>query len=178
MTWEQIEEGADKLRGQGDAICKTAASWKQKSEGGIRTGNATKAACLVMGHDDCHSHACILPKCTPQVMPSRTSRTSRTKTDIRFRHLCRVVQKQIYSLSMHMCRKCHRTAAQCKATVCTYIACSRPQKFCEHLHAQEGAMKISATEASALQAAGSFSLALPSPGQTLHAVSLESTFPG
>ena len=49
MTWEQIEEGADKLRveggGEGGAICKTAASRKQKSEGGIRTGNATKAAC-------------------------------------------------------------------------------------------------------------------------------------
>ena len=116
MTWEQIEEGADKLRGQGDAICKTTASRKRKSEGGIRRSNATKAACLVMGQDDCHSHTCILPKCgmfcTPQVMPSRTSRTSRTKTDIRLRHLCWVVQKQIYSLSKHMCRKCHRTAAQ------------------------------------------------------------------
>jgi len=73
-----------------------------------------------------------------------------------------------------MCRKCHRTAAQCGAAVCTYIACSRPQKFCEHLHARQDAMKTSSPEASALQTAGSFSLALP----TSHAISLESTFPG
>ena len=119
------------------AICKTAASRKQKIERGIRTGNATKAACLAMGQDDCHSHACILPECgmfcTHEVMPSRTSRP---KTAIRFSHLCRVAQKQIYGLSKHMCRKCHRTAAQCKAAVCTDITFSRPQKFCEHLHAQ------------------------------------------
>jgi len=143
-TWEQIEEGADKLRAEGGAMCKTAASRKRKSEGGIRSGNARKAACLAMAQDDCHSHACILPECgmfcTPEFRPSRTSRT---KTDIEFRHLCRVAQKQIYGLKNHMCRKCHRTAARCKAAVCTYIACSRPQKFCEHLHAQEGAMKTS-----------------------------------
>jgi len=130
MTWEQIEAGADKLRGEGGAICKTAASRKRKSEGGIRTGNATKAACLAKGQDDSHSHACILPKCgmfcTPECRPSRTSST---KTDICFHHLCRVPPKTIYGLRKHMCRKCHRTAAQCRAAVCTYIACSRPQKF-------------------------------------------------
>jgi len=81
-----------------------------------------------------------------------TMRTARTKTIIRFRHLCSVAQKQKYGLSEHMCHKCHRTAAQCKAAVCTYIACSRPHRFCEYLHAQEGAMKTSATEVSAVQA--------------------------
>jgi len=30
MTWEQIEEGADKLRVEGGDICKTAASRKRK----------------------------------------------------------------------------------------------------------------------------------------------------
>jgi len=143
MTWEDIEEGADKLRREGGATCKTAASRKRKSEGGIRTRNAMKAACLTMRQDDRHSHACILPECgmfcTPEVV---TMRTARTKTVIRFRHLCSVAQKQKYGLSEHMRRKCHRTAAQCKAAVCTYIACSRPQKFCEHLHAQEGARKL------------------------------------
>ena len=156
MTWEQIEAGADKLRVQGGATCKTAASQKRRSEGGIKTGNARKATCLVMAQDDRHSHAFILPECgmfcTPELRPLRTSRT---KPEIVFRHLCLVTQKEICSITMHMCRKCHRTAAQCKAAVCTYIACSRPQKFCEHLHAQEGAMKTSATEAFALQAAGS-----------------------
>ena len=123
----------------------TAASLKRKSEGGINSGMIRKATCLAMRQDDRHSHAFIVPECgmfcTPQVVPSRT------KTTIRFRHLCRVAQKQMYGLSEHLCRKCHRTAAQCTAAVCTYIACSRPQKFCEHLHAQEGAMKTSATEA-------------------------------
>jgi len=166
MTWEQIEEGADKLRGEGGALCKTAASWKRKSEGGIRTSNARKAACLVMGQGDCHSHACILPECgmfcTPEVVPCRM------KTTIRFGHLCRVAQKQI-CLSEHMCRKCHRTAAQCKATVCTYIACSGPHKFCDHLHAQEGVMKTSATEASAVQASVVFpNCLLFCPPSSLH----------
>ena len=57
MTWEQIEEGADMLRAEGGATCKTAASRQRKSEGGIRTGNTKKAACLAMAQDDCHSHA-------------------------------------------------------------------------------------------------------------------------
>jgi hypothetical protein len=156
LTWEQIEEGAAKVRSEGGSKCKTAASRKRKREGGFRTGQATKAACLLMAQDDNHSHACILPECglfcTPEFRPSRTSRT---KTDICFRHLCRVDQKQIYGLRKHMCRKCHRMAAQCRAAVCTHIACSRPHKFCEHLHAQEDTMKTSATEASALQTAGS-----------------------
>ena len=124
MTWEQIEERADKLRDEGGAICKTAASRKQKSEGGIRTGNATKAACLAMAQDDRHSHACILPECGILCTPEfRLSRTSRTKTDIGFHNLRQVAQKQIYCLRKHMRRKCHRTAAQCKTAVCTYIAC-------------------------------------------------------
>jgi len=179
MTWEQIEVGADKLRGEGGALCKTAASWKRKSERGMRTGNATKAACLAKGQDDIHFHACILPECGMFCSPEcRPSRTSSTKTGICFRHLCLVAQKTIYGLRKHMCRKCRHTAAQCRAAVCTYIACSRPQKFCEYLHAQEDAMKTCATEASALQIAGSFSLALASPGQTSHAVSLVSTFSG
>ena len=178
MTWEQIEEGADKLRveggGEGGAICKTAASRKRKSEGGSRTGQANKAAWLVVAQDDKHSHACVLPECglfcTPEYRPSKKSST--------LRHLCRVAQKKIYGREKHMCRKCHRTATQCTAAVCTYVSCSRPQKFCKHLHVQEDAMTPSATEASVLQTTGSFSLALPSPGQTSHAVSLDSTFPG
>jgi len=156
MTWEQIEEGADKLRVEGGATCKTAASQKQKSEGGIRSGNARKALFLAMAQDNRHSHACILPECgmfcTSEL---RLLRTSRTKPEIVFRHLCRGAQKQICSITKHMCRRCHRTAAHCKVAVCTYIACSRLQKFCEHLHAQAGATKTSATEASALQTAGS-----------------------
>jgi len=35
MTWEQIEEGADNLRVEGGATCKTATSRKRRSEGGI-----------------------------------------------------------------------------------------------------------------------------------------------
>ena len=161
------------MRDEGGAICKTAASRKRKSEGGFRTGKANKAAWLVMAQDDNHSHACVLPECglfcTPECRPSEKSST---KTIICFHHSCRVAQKQIYGRKKHMCRKCHRTATQCTAAVCTYIACSRPQKFCKHLHVQEDAMKTSATEVSALQTAGSFSLALPSPGQTSHAESL------
>ena len=136
-----------------------------------------KATYLVIRQDDCHSHACIVPECgmfcPPEVVTSNAG-----KTTIRFRHFCRVAQKQIHGQSVHMCRKCHHTAAQCTAAVCTYITCSRPQKFCKHLHVQENAMTPSATEASALQTTGSFSLALPSPGKTSHAVSLNSTFPG
>jgi len=120
MTWEQIEEGADKLRVEGGNICKTAALRKRKREGALKGSNAKKAACLARGQDDCHSHACILPECgmfcAPEVVPART------KTTIRFRHLCRVAQKPIYGFSEHMCRNCHRTATQCKAAVCTYIA--------------------------------------------------------
>jgi len=48
MTWEQIEEGAAKLRGEGGAICKTAASRKRQSEGDLRTGKANKAAWLMI----------------------------------------------------------------------------------------------------------------------------------
>jgi len=99
MTWEQIEEGSDKLRDEGGAICKTAASRKRKREGGFRTGKARKAACLVMAQDDSHSHACILPECglfcTPECRPSKKSSTKTTnllpplvpgrpKTDIQF----------------------------------------------------------------------------------------------
>jgi len=65
-----------------------------------------------------------------------------------------------------------------KAAVDWLLMGARPQKFCEHLHAQEDATKTSATEASALPAADSFFLAIPSPGPTSHDVSLESTFPG
>jgi len=153
MTWEQIEEGAAKVQGKGGSTCKTAASRKRKSEGGIRSGNARKAACLAMAQDDRHSHACILPECAKLCTPE-PPRTSRTRTDL-IRHLCRVYQKQICGLNKHMCRQCHRMAAQCRAAVCTHVACSRPHKFCEHLHAQEDTMKTSPTEASALQAAGS-----------------------
>jgi len=92
MTWEQIEEGAASLRGEGGAICKTAASRKRKSEGGISSGMVRKAACLAMRQDDHHSHACIVPECgmfcTPEVVTSNAR-----KTTIRFRHLCRVAQK-------------------------------------------------------------------------------------
>jgi len=150
MTWGQIEEGADKLRVEGGDICKTAASRKRNREGALRGIKALHAAYLAKGQDDCHSHACILPECgmfcTPEVVPART------KTTIRFRHSCRVAPKQIYGFSEHMCRNCHRTATQCKAAVCTCIACTQSQKFCEHLHTQEGVMKTSATEASAVQA--------------------------
>ena len=92
MTWEQIEEGAASLRGEGGAIRKTAASRKRKSEGGISSGMVRKAACLAMRQDDHHSHACIVPECgmfcTPEVVTSNAR-----KTTIRFRHLCRVAQK-------------------------------------------------------------------------------------
>jgi len=138
MTWEQIEEGVAKLRGKGGAIFKTAASRKHKSEGGLRTAKANKATWLVVAQDDSHSHACVLPECrlfcTPECRPSQTSST---KTIGALRHSCRVAQKQIYGRKKHMCRKCHRTATQCTAAVCTYIACSRLQKFCKHLHVQE-----------------------------------------
>jgi len=150
MTWQEIEEGADKLRVEGGDICKTAASRKRKREEGLRGNNAMKVACFARGQDDCHSHVCILPECgmfcTPELVRART------KDTICFRHGCRVAQKTIYGFSEHMRRNCHQTATQCKEAVCTYIACTRSQKFCEHLHAQEGATKSSGTEASAVQA--------------------------
>jgi len=151
MTWEEIEEGADKLRVEGGDICKTSASRKRKREGALRGNDAMKVACLARGQDDCHSHACILPECGIFCAPELVVR-ARKKDTIRFRHGCQVAQKTRYGFSEHMCRNCHQTATQCKAAVCTYIACSRLQKFCEHLHAQEGAMKTFATEASAVQA--------------------------
>jgi len=151
MTWEQIEEGADKLRGKGGDICKTSASRKRKREGGLRGNDAMKVACLARGQDNCHSHACILPECGMFCTPELVVR-ARKKDTIRIRHGCRVAQKTIYGFSEHMCRNCHQTPTQCKAAVCTYIACTRSQKFCEHLHAQEGRTKTSATEASAVQA--------------------------
>ena len=100
---------------------------------------------------DRHSHACILPECGMFCTPTIIVRAG-TKDTLCFRHGCQVAQKTIYGCSKHMCRNCHQTATQCKAAVCTYIACSRSQKFCEHLHGQRGAMKTSATEASALEA--------------------------
>jgi len=150
MTWQEIGEGADDLRCKGDGICKTAASKKRKREGGLKGNDAMKVACLARGQDDCHSHACILPECGMFCTPTYIVRAGKKGT-LRIRHGCRVAQKTIYGFSEHMCRNCHQTATQCKAAVCTYIACSRSQKFCEHLHAQEGAMKTSATEASAVQ---------------------------
>jgi len=87
MTWEQIEEGVAKLRGEGGAICKTAASRKQKSGGGFGTGKANKATWLAMAQDDSHSHACILPECGLFCTPEcRLSKRSSTKSNICFRH--------------------------------------------------------------------------------------------
>jgi len=151
MTWQEIEEGAAELWGEGGGICKTAASRKRKREGGLKGNDVFKAACLVRGQDDCHSHACILPECGMFCTPTLRVRAGKKDT-LTHRHGCRVTLKDIYGCSEHMCRNCHQIATQCKAAVCTYIACSRSQKFCEHLHAQEGAMKTSATEASAVQA--------------------------
>jgi len=151
MTWQEIEEGAAVLRGEGGSICKTAASRKRKREGGIKGNDANKVACVARGQDDCHSHACILPECGMFCTPTIIVWAGYSDT-MCFRYVCQVAQKTIYGCNKHMCRNCHETATQCKAAVCTYIACSRSQKFCEHLHAQEGAMKTSATDASALQA--------------------------
>jgi len=151
MTWQEIEEGAAVLRGEGGGICKTAASRKRKREGGLKGKDANKVACLARGQDDCHSHACIVPECGMFCTPTIIVRAGNSDT-LCFRHGCQVAQKTIYGCRKHMCRNCHQTAAQCKAAVCTYVACSRSQIFCEHLHAQESAMKTSATEASALQA--------------------------
>ena len=150
MTWQEIEEVAAVLRGEGGSKCKTAASRKRKREGGLKGNDANKVACLARGQDDSHSHACILSKCGMFCTPSIIVRAWKKDT-LCFRHGCQVAQKTIYGCSEHWCRNCHQTATQCKATVCTYIACSRSQPFCEHLHAREGAMKNSATEAPALQ---------------------------
>jgi len=149
MAWKEIE-GAAELRGEGGGICKTAASRMRKREGGLKGNDASKVACLARGQDDCHSHACILPECEMFCTPGLLVRAGK-KDAPRIRHGCRVAQKTISGFSEHMCRN-HQTATRCKAAECTYIACSRSQKFCEHLHAQEGAMKTSATEASAVQA--------------------------
>jgi len=139
------------LKVEGGDICKTAASRKRKREGGLRGNDAMKVACLVRGQDDCHSHACILPECGMFCTPTNIVRAGKKDT-LRVCHGCRVAQKTIDGFSEHMCRNCHQTATQCKAAVCTHIACSRSQEFGEHLHTQEGAMKTSATEASAVQA--------------------------
>ena len=60
MTWQEIEEVAAVLRGEGGSKCKTAASRKRKREGGLKGNDANKVACLARGQDDSHSHACIL----------------------------------------------------------------------------------------------------------------------
>ena len=117
-----------------------------------------KVASLARGQADYHSHACILPECAMFCTPTLIVRAG-TKDTIRFRHGCRVAQKTIYGLSEHMCRNCHRTNSHTvqggdmhQGGDMTYIACSPSHTFCEHFHAQEGAMKTSATEASAVQA--------------------------
>ena len=46
MTWEEIEEGADKLRAEGG---KTEASRKRMHEGSLRGYDAMKVACFVRG---------------------------------------------------------------------------------------------------------------------------------
>jgi len=122
-----------------------------------------KATYLVIRQDDCHSHACIVPECgmfcPPEVVTSNAG-----KTTIRFRHFCRVAQKQIHGQSVHMCRKCHHTAAQCTAAVCTYITCSRPQKFC----------MIPAPSRPAAHAAGSHPWATSSPSVETRVLSTSS----
>jgi len=151
MTWQEIEQGSYKLRAEGGGVCKTAASEKRKREGGLRGNDTNKAAFLAKGQDSRHSHACILPECGMFCTPIDYKRAGQ-KDIPRIRHGCRVANKTINGLNEHMCRNCHQTATQCKAAVCTYIASSQSQEFCEYLHAQEDAMKTSATEASAVQA--------------------------
>jgi len=93
MMWEEIEEGADKLRVEGGDICKTSASRKRKREGGLRGNDAMKVAYLARGQDDCHSHACILPECGMFCTPELVVR-ARKKDTIRFRLGCRVAKKR------------------------------------------------------------------------------------
>ena len=122
----------------------------RKREGGLTGNDAMKVACLARGQDDCHSHACILPECGVFCTSELIVRAGRKDT-ILFRHRCRVAKKTIWGLNEHTYRNCHQTATRCQAAVCTYIACSRSHKFCEHLHAHEGAMRTSALEALAVQ---------------------------
>jgi len=154
MTSEEIEKGATKKRKESGDICKSAASRKRKREGASRGGEARKAAALVRAQDDSHSHVCILPECgmfcTPKFKVGNGPRQE--KDTVRLRHGCQVTKTCVSGFGEHMCRSWHQTGTQCKTAICTYTACSRSQTFCEHLHTQEDAMKISATEASAVQA--------------------------
>jgi len=67
MTWEEIEEGAAKLRvkrgKEGGASCKTAASKKRKTEVGQACSDRNEALCAAKRQDDHHSHVCMLPEC-------------------------------------------------------------------------------------------------------------------
>jgi len=123
MTWQEIEEGTDKLRVEGGDVCKTAASRKRKREGGLRGNNAQKVASLARGQDDHHYHACILPECGMFCTPTHSVRAGK-KDPLRMRHGCQVTQKTDYSFSEHMCRNVTKAATQCKEAVCTYIVCS------------------------------------------------------
>jgi len=150
-TREHIAEGATKKRKEGGELCKTEALRKRKRKGSRRGGETMKTVFVVKAQDDCHSHACIQPECgmfcTPGVRKGR-----KDKDNLCICYSCQVYKKETYSLDKHICRNCHQTGKQCWTTVCAYIICPRSQKFCEHLHAQGDATKISATEASAVQA--------------------------
>ena len=87
--------------------------------------------------------------CTPKFKVGNGPRQE--KDTVRLRHGCQVTKTCVNGFGEHMCRSCHQTGTQRKTPICTYTACSRPHTFCKHLHAQEDAMKTSATEAAAVQ---------------------------
>jgi len=67
MMWEEIEEGADKLRitggKEGGASCKTAASKKRKTEGGQAGSDRKKALCAARRQNEHHPRLFFLPEC-------------------------------------------------------------------------------------------------------------------
>jgi len=134
-TQEQITEGTGKKRkAAGAAPSKTTASQQRKDEGRRKAGDATKTVHLARGQqDDCHSHVCILPQCAVFYTPNKRIRGGCVDS-AKATHQCQVTKTRTFGLEAQMCRNCHKDATHCMTPVWTSITCSRPQKFCKHLH--------------------------------------------
>jgi len=107
--------------------------------GAVSTGPAAHAKiCAAKALDGHHTHICISALC------HMGAAVSWEKGYPVFGHLCYDPQlsglegqqsRQKKGLKLHMCKKCHRTAQECKGGAGCWATCNTTnRKSCQHLH--------------------------------------------
>jgi len=105
----------------------------------VSTGSAVAAKiCAAKALDEHHTHICISALC------HRGASVSRQNGYAVFVHLCCDPQlsglegqqpRRKSGLKLHMCKKCHRTAKECKGGAGCRATCNTTnRKSCQHLH--------------------------------------------